>query len=33
MNEKMNAGGQVRIPTRRQVIAAMGMTIGGVALG
>jgi uncharacterized protein YndB with AHSA1/START domain len=33
MNEKMNAGGQVRIPTRRQVIAAMGMAIGGVALG
>jgi len=34
MNEKkMNAGGQVRIPTRRQVIAAMGMAIGGVATG
>jgi activator of HSP90 ATPase len=33
MNEKMNAGGQVGIPTRRQVIAAVGMAIGGMALG
>jgi activator of HSP90 ATPase len=33
MNEKMNAGGQARIPARRHVIAAVGMAIGGMALG
>ena len=33
MNEKMNAREQVRIPTRRQVIAAVGIAIGGMALG
>src|SRR5438552_417039 len=33
MSEKMNVDGQVSFPTRRQVIAAVGMAIGGVALG
>src|SRR5689334_24134822 len=33
MNEKMNADGRSVIPTRRQVIAAVGMAIGGMALG
>src|SRR6267154_169382 len=33
MNEKMNVDGRGSFPTRRQVIAAVGMAIGGVALG
>ncbi len=33
MNEKMNMGGQVSVSTRRQVIATVGIVIGGVALG
>jgi uncharacterized protein YndB with AHSA1/START domain len=33
MNEKRNEGGQVSLATRRQAIAAVGMAIGGVALG
>ena len=33
MNEKMNVDGQASLATRRQVIAAVGMAIGGVALG
>lgn len=33
MNDKQNAGGRISFPTRRQVIAAVGMAIGGAALG
>jgi uncharacterized protein YndB with AHSA1/START domain len=33
MNEKTRADGQVNFPTRRQVIAAMGMAIGGMTFG
>ena len=33
MNEKTNADGRGVIPTRRQVIALVGMAIGGVAMG